>query len=294
MDYLNRKSLLTGMLFLAFAMIGCGGPPANNPLLEEAKSDFQEAERDTMIVREAPVALKEAEEALMESQQLWDEEADKQLVTHKAYIAKQKVRIARQTAMLNAAQDEVTRAEAERQRVLIEARKAEAEAAERRAEEALSQAQKERREAEQARQRAEELAQRVNELEAQRTERGLVLTLGDVLFAFDKADLKSGGIQAVEKLSMFLQEYPERNVMIEGFTDNVGSETYNQQLSERRASAVKQALVNRGIRTTRIRIRGYGERYPVASNSNEAGRQQNRRVEVVISDKDGNIDERGQ
>lgn len=294
MTYFKKNISLVGIFAVALLVIGCGGPPANNPLLEEAKKDFQQAEQDTMIVREAPVALKEAEEALMESQQLWDEEAEENLVTHKAYIAKQKVRIAKQTAMLNAAQDEVSQAEAERQRVLIEARKAEAEAAERRAKEALSEAQKERREAEQARKRAEELAQRVNELEAQRTERGLVLTLGDVLFAFDKADLKSGGIQAVEKLSMFLEEYTERNVMIEGFTDNVGSDTYNQQLSQRRASAVKQALVSRGISSDRIRIRGYGEQYPVASNTNEAGRQRNRRVEVVISDKDGNIDERGQ
>lgn len=275
-------------------LTGCGGTPDMNPLLEKARTDFQQAENDSMIVTKAPVALKEAEEALETSNNLWQEKADKELVTHHAYIAKQKVAIARETAALNAAQDEVERAETERQRVLIEARKADAEAAEERAEEALTQARKERKEAELARQRAEELAKRVNELEARQTERGLVLTLGDVLFDFNKATLKPGGERAVSELTTFLKEYPERTVMIEGFTDSIGSESYNKDLSRRRADAVRMQLNANGISSGRIQIRGYGENYPVASNETEAGRQRNRRVEVIISDKDGNIDERGQ
>lgn len=273
-------------------LIGCGGPPEENPLLQEAQNTYQKAEKDSLIVMNAPVALKEAEEALQKSEQLWEEKADEELVSHHAYISKQKVAIARETAKLNAAQDEVKRAETERQKVLIEARKAEAEAAERRAEEALSQAKKERREAEQARKRAEELAKRVDQLEAQQTERGLVLTLGDVLFDFDKATLKPGGERAVNNLYQFLKEYPERRVMIEGFTDNVGPADYNKELSKRRANSVRKALMDKGIRSMRIQIRGYGEQYPVASNNTEAGRQQNRRVEVIISEKDGRIEER--
>ncbi|MGK7371101.1 MAG: OmpA family protein [Candidatus Halalkalibacterium sp. M3_1C_030] len=277
-----------------FMLIGCGGTPDKNPLLEKARTDFQQAENDSMIVTKAPVALKEAEEALEMSEDLWQDKADKELVTHHAYIAKQKVAIARETAELNAAQDEVERAETERQRVLIEARKAEAETAERRAEEALSQAREERKEAERARQRAEQLAERVNELEARQTERGLVLTLGDVLFDFNKATLKPGGERAVSELTKFLKEYPKRTVMIEGFTDSIGSESYNKELSRRRADAVRMELNANGISSGRIQIRGYGESFPVASNDNEAGRQRNRRVEVIISDKDGNIDERVQ
>jgi len=274
--------------------IGCGGTPDKNPLLEKAKTDFQQAENDSMIVTKAPVALKEAEEALEMSETLWQDKSDQELVTHHAYIAKQKVAIARETAELNAAQDEVERAETERQRVLIEARKAEAVAAERRAEEALTMAQKERQEAELARQRAEQLAKRVNELEASQTERGLVLTLGDVLFDFNKATLKPGGERAVTELTKFLKEYPERKVMIEGFTDSIGSESYNKDLSRRRADAVRMELNANGISSGRIQIRGYGENFPVASNDTEAGRQRNRRVEVIISDKDGIIDERVQ
>lgn len=279
-------------LFFIPILLNCGGTPDKNPLLVEAKSNFQQAENDSMVVTKAPVALKEAEEELEISEKLWQEKAEKELVDHHAYIAKQKVAIAYETAELNAAQDEVERAEAERQRVLIQARKAEAEAAEQRAQEALTEARKERAAAEEARRRAEELAERVNELEAQQTERGLVLTLGDVLFDFDKATLKPGGNRAVNELTNFLQEYPERNVMIEGFTDNIGSESYNRDLSQRRANAVRRALLSNGISRSRIQTRGYGEQYPVAGNTTEAGRQRNRRVEVIISDRDGTIEER--
>lgn len=293
MTKIKLQAFLAG-IFGIVILINCGGTPDQNPLLVEAKNNFRDAERDSIIVTKAPVALKEAEEELEMSQQLWQEKANKELVNHHAYIAKQKVAIARETAEMNAAQDEVERAEAERQRVLIQARKAEAEAAERRAREALTEARKERAAAEDARRRAEELAQRVNELEAQQTERGLVLTLGDVLFDFDKATLKPGGRRAVNELTSFLQEYPERNVMIEGFTDNIGSEEYNRDLSQRRANAVRQALAGNGINRSRVQTRGYGEQYPVAGNSTEAGRQRNRRVEVIISDKDGIIEERVQ
>lgn len=273
-------------------VISCGGPPEQNPLLTEAKSDYHKAENDSLTALSAPVALKEAEESIEKGEEQWESGADKELVDHYAYISKQKVAIARETAELNAAQDEVSRAESKRQQVLIEARKAEAIAAEKRAQKALTQAQKEREEADRARKRAEELAKRVTELEAQQTERGLVLTLGDVLFDFDKASLKAGGERAADNLTRFLKEYPERNVMIEGFTDNIGSVDYNQRLSKRRANAVRDALINKGISSSRIQTRGYGEDFPVTSNNTEAGRQQNRRVEVIISDKNGQIDER--
>jgi len=276
---------LVFLISLPLLVINCGGTPDKNPLLEEAKTKYQKAENDTLIVSKAPVALKEAEEELQKSRQLWQDGEDENLVSHHAYIAKQKVAIARETAELNAAQDEVQRAETQRQKVLIQARKAEAKAAEKRAKKALSEAQKER-------QRARELARQVNQLQAQQTERGLVLTLGDVLFDFDKASLKPGGEQAVNKLAQFMEEYPKRNVMIEGYTDNIGAAIYNKQLSRRRANSVRQALMDQGISSNRIQIRGYGEKYPVASNNTEAGRQRNRRVEVVISDKNGHIQKR--
>jgi outer membrane protein OmpA-like peptidoglycan-associated protein len=119
--------------------------------------------------------------------------------------------------------------------------------------------------------------------QARETERGPVLTLGDVLFEFNRADLKSGAMQKLYPLVAFLQENPTRSVVIEGHTDNIGSDSYNFELSQRRAEAVRAFLLQNGIRAERITAQGRGESYPVAANDTEAGRQQNRRVEIVIS-----------
>lgn len=289
---MKKAILLLITVFVILFISSCGGPPANNPLLEKARSEFETAESDSSIVVFAPVALKEAEEELVKSIRLWEAKEDKVVVDHHAYIAIQKTAIARETANLNIAQLEIERAEPERQRVLIDLRRADALRAEERARIALEEAQLERREADRARERAEELARRVEELEAERTERGLVLTLGDVLFDFDQATLRSGAMRTVQNLAEFMQEYPDRNIMIEGFTDSIGSDWYNEELSQRRANSVREALLSRGISDRRIQIVGYGKRFPVASNETEAGRQQNRRVEVIISDSDGNIPER--
>ncbi|MFA5669526.1 MAG: OmpA family protein [Balneolaceae bacterium] len=283
---------LIGLLSVSFILTGCGGPPQNNPLLSQAQTEFKSAESDPVVVSKAPVALKEAEEALEQSEKIWKEKGKKELIEHYAYIAQQKSKIAKETAKLNAAQDEVGRAEGERNQVLIEARRAEAIAAEQRAQKALGEVKTVRAEAEKARQEARELANRLSEMEARQSERGMVLTLSDVLFDFDSATLKSGANKAVSELASFMQEYPKRTIQIEGFTDSVGSAEYNQNLSQRRAEALKNALMNNGVSGQRIRTIGYGKEYPVASNATEAGKQQNRRVEIIISNEDGVVKQR--
>jgi len=284
------------LLPLLIVMIGCGGPPANNPLLKDARDNYEAAHYDESIVRLAPVELKEAEEALAKSTNLWKSKADKTEVDHFAYLALKKTLIARETALLKAAQQEISRGETERQQVMLDVRRADAQRSEQRANTALEEARLERlaatearAAAETARLRAEELAKKVSELEARPTDRGLVLTLGDVLFDFGQATLKTGGMKTVNQLGDFLNEYTERHILIEGFTDSIGSEEFNQALSARRAESVKNALMSKGVRSDRIRTHGYGTQYPVASNANEEGRRQNRRVEVVISDQDGLI-----
>jgi len=139
---------------------------------------------------------------------------------------------------------------------------------------------------------AKALALRVAELEARETERGLVITLSDILFEFDKANLKPGADRALSELAAFLKEYEDRSLLIEGFTDNIGSHAYNVDLSQRRADAVRSTLTAKGIDGSRIRTHGLGEDYPVATNETEAGRQLNRRVEIVISDESGEIPNR--
>ncbi len=120
-------------------------------------------------------------------------------------------------------------------------------------------------------------------LNAKQTERGTLVTFGDVLFDFNKAELKSSALPNVTQLARFLQENPERQVIVEGYTDSVGSASYNQGLSERRAESVRRALIRAGVEPTRIVAQGYGKEYPVADNSSDSGRAQNRRVEVTIS-----------
>lgn len=144
-----------------------------------------------------------------------------------------------------------------------------------------------------ANEHAQSLQAALSELQARPTDRGMVVTIGDLLFDTGSAHLKPGGERVVDRLADFMKTYPKRRVAIEGFTDSVGNPSYNQDLSERRAEAVRLALVDRGIDPARVVARGYGEEYPVASNANVAGRQMNRRVEVVISDVDGVIGSRG-
>ena len=128
-----------------------------------------------------------------------------------------------------------------------------------------------------------DLQRQIEELNARETDRGLVVTLGDVLFATGKSNLMGGAGQNLDKLAAFLGEYPDRTVLIEGHTDNVGSDESNHFLSQQRAESVKSYLVNRGVQASRINTVGLGESSPVASNDTATGRQQNRRVEVVIS-----------
>jgi outer membrane protein OmpA-like peptidoglycan-associated protein len=120
-------------------------------------------------------------------------------------------------------------------------------------------------------------------LQAKQTDRGLVLTLGDVLFDTGQATLKPGAMSTIQRLAEFLRESPERGVTIEGHTDSVGADSYNMLLSENRARSVSSALSGQGIPTDRIVAVGKGESTPVAGNDSAAGRQQNRRVEIIVS-----------
>ena len=119
---------------------------------------------------------------------------------------------------------------------------------------------------------------------------GLVLTLGDVVFDAGKASLKPSATTAIDRLAQLLGVYPERSVRIEGHTDSLGDAAANQQLSERRAAAVRDALLARGIAAARVEAVGYGATRPIADNRSESGRQKNRRIEIVLSDEHGAAD----
>ena len=118
---------------------------------------------------------------------------------------------------------------------------------------------------------------------AHEADTGLVLTLGDVVFDAGKATLQSSAVTAIDRLVQLLNVYPERSVRIEGHTDSVGDAAANQALSERRAAAVRDALLARGVDAARVEAIGFGATHPIADNRTESGRQKNRRIDIVLS-----------
>jgi len=221
---------------------------------------------DPQLANRAPVAFKEAELAVQAAEKV---PKDKSYLDHLVWVADHKIDIAAAQAQTRYLEDQRKELADAREKARLDSRTQEADAA--------------RADAEQARRQAEELQRQLADLNAKTTERGLVVTLGDVLFETGKSDLKENAIVNVSKLSAFLTQYPDRTVAIEGHTDSVGSEDYNLGLSQRRANAVQQFLVSQGIAPNRLTAIGKGENFPVASNETSSGRQMNRRVEVIIS-----------
>jgi outer membrane protein OmpA-like peptidoglycan-associated protein len=290
--------------FIALASIALiGGAAACSvatpPALIEARNSYQQAEKNPNVSGNAAVALRDAQQTLNRAEREWEQNRDQEEVEHLAYMTKQRVEIAQGLAERNMAQKEIERLSEERQKVIIEARerevlrtRKEAEARAQEAEQAQRQALAAQSQAKNAQDEAAAATAKTKELEAslqalkakvKQTDRGLVLTLGDVLFEFNKADLKAGALRNLYPLVTFLKDNAARSVAIEGYTDSVGGESYNLDLSRRRAEAVRRFLVENGIAQVRVTASGLGEAYPVASNNSETGRQMNRRVEIVIS-----------
>jgi len=131
-------------------------------------------------------------------------------------------------------------------------------------------------------QQAQALQQQLADLQPRQTDRGMVFTVGDVLFDTGQATLKPGAVLEINRLAQFLQQTPNSQVTIEGHTDSTGSANFNEMLSQQRAEAVRGALVSAGADPSRVTAVGMGPSLPVASNDTAAGRQQNRRVEIIV------------
>lgn len=281
----------------AVLLVACASTPPNNPALNEARALYNQAVNDVNTARAAPLELRNAQQALQQAEAALQAGDDPSAVDHYAYLARQRAATAMQAGVIARAEEMAAMSSAERNRIVMEARTREAEARAREAEISNAAAQRARDQAvvsrmeagqqqaaaEIARARAAKLQQELAALQAEQTERGMVLTLGDVLFDTGRAELKSGAFSTVDRLATFLRENPERRVAIEGHTDSVGSDSFNMSLSQRRADAVRAALVSRGIDGTRITAKGMGEAAPVANNATAEGRQRNRRVEVIIA-----------
>lgn len=266
----------SALLFAAGALFACASPTPPESLVQ-AEQAYEAAASDPLVSENAPVYLYEAKKDLDLAQSAWKTDPDDPSVNHHAYLAQKRVEIARALALRRVADEEARALSRERDQTLIEARARQVDLARVEAEQAH------KREVE-ATQRATELEQQLAELQARKTERGMVITLGDVLFDFNRAELRGGAQQNLYGLVTFLRENSEHEVLIEGHTDSVGSDSYNLDLSQRRAEAVRGFLAQNGVGFARMAVRGFGEARPVSTNGTEAGRQQNRRVEIVILD----------
>lgn len=300
----SRLRLTLVPVAAAALLAACASAPMNNPALDEARAMYGKAAADADAARSAPLELRRAQQALQQAEATLAAGGDKAQIDHQAYLARQRAATALQQAEIARADQAVSAASAERDRILMAARsseaqqargqadkqRAEAESARAAAEQARLQAEKARKDAETqlaaaeaAKARVAKLQAEMAALQAKQTDRGMVLTLGDVLFDTGRAELKAGAFDTLDRLANFLRDNPERKLKIEGHTDSVGSDEYNLGLSHRRADAVRAALVSRGVDGGRITTEGLGKARPVASNDSAEGRQRNRRVEIVIA-----------
>jgi outer membrane protein OmpA-like peptidoglycan-associated protein len=315
----NPGRSLIAIAVASILLAACAAAPVKPSGAEEARAKLTQLQRNPDLASKAPAAIAEAEFAVQAAEQ---PQTDRDLGQYRVYIADRKVDIAKAQAQTRYLEDQRAVLEAQRQSARLDSRTREADAATEQmhraraddaaqkliasqaqvqADAATAQANQARSDANQARsdadatnvaaaasaqqsaQQAADLQHQIDTLNARVTERGLVLTLGDVLFTTGKSDLKSGSAAHLDRLVAFLIRYPSREVMIEGYTDSVGSEEYNQGLSERRAESVRHYLTGQGIDAARLSASGKGESNPVSGNDSATGRQQNRRVEVIIS-----------
>lgn len=258
----------TRLIVLCSALLAAcaSNTPSTNTSLADARASIEQLAAQPDAAQKAGKPLQDARDLMAQADAAAGNHKSEVVVAHLAYLAQRQADLGEAMLTEMHAHEQVAQAEAERNRILLEARD---------------------RQVAEANQKAAEAQQQLQQLQAKQTDRGMVMTLGDVLFDTGKDTLKPGAELNIDRLSKYLQGSPGTKIIVEGHTDNRGSEEYNEDLSNRRAQAVAKALESRGISTDRIEAVGRGKNYPVASNDDAAGRQQNRRVEIVFSNPEG-------
>jgi outer membrane protein OmpA-like peptidoglycan-associated protein len=282
--------LATAAASTLLGLAACETAPESNQTLEQARAAVAKAEVNPSVAKFAATELERARKLLINAEGAMEGGSVNRVISsHYAYLATQMAHIAEQRAAEQGAIARIQAGETERQQILLSAREREAAQARAQARTAQAQALEARGDAQRAQVESQRLAAQLQDLEAAQTPRGIVLTLDDVLFDTGRAVLKPGAQRSVDQIAAFLNENPERQVQIEGFTDSQGADDFNLELSQSRADAVARAIIQRGVDAQRVRAQGYGEEFPVASNVDAGSRQLNRRVEVIVSNDDGVI-----
>jgi outer membrane protein OmpA-like peptidoglycan-associated protein len=247
---MRKQLMIPALLAMSVALAACSSQP--NQTLEQARTNYSSLQSNPKASTLAALETKDASEWLDKADMAYKNKDDEKKVTQLSYLANQRVEVAKETIALRSAEGDLKDAAAKRAQARLDNRDA-------------------------------QIKQLQESLNAKQTDRGTLVTFGDVLFDVNKAELKNSGMMNVNKLAQFLQENPDRKVIVEGYTDSTGAAAYNQSLSERRAGSVRLALVKMGVDPSRVVSQGYGKEYPVADNTSASGRAMNRRVEVTIS-----------
>jgi len=246
-------TMVTSTLLVVLALGAAACAPRQSRALEEARRDYMAAKSDPAVARYAALPLQEAGVTIDRAEQE-QRRGNASEVGHLSYVARQEVAKARQIATESQARAEASALSAARDDVVVAARA----------------------------QRVDAILAELAALEARETAEGLALTMRDVFFETDSAELTPAARRDLARLATYVREHPDRNVVIEGHTDSQGSDAYNDELSLRRAESVRSYLAQQGVDAARLVAQGYGERHPIASNGSADGRQQNRRVEMLV------------
>jgi outer membrane protein OmpA-like peptidoglycan-associated protein len=314
---MNKIYLTPVILAIATLFGACSTTPTATTLLDQTRTEYRAAQSNPAVASYASLEMKQAGEAMEQANAAANHNDSADKVDKLAYLARQKIALTQEVAKQKTAEAEVAsagkvrdqmrldqrtneadqakiraeqaKASAEQSKLAAQASQVDAADAKRKAQAAQDQTAEAQRKTQEAQARAAELEAQLAGLAAKQTQRGMVITLGDVLFGTDLARLNAEGMRSAQKLADVMQQNPQRTVLVEGFTDSTGTAAHNQELSERRAGEVKRALFEMGVTAQRVEVRGYGQSYPVAANDTSANRQLNRRVEIVLSDASGKI-----
>lgn len=284
----NHPSIVFAAALLAAGVTACASRPHHNDQLEQARVTVRNLERDPDAMTAAADQLRDARGDLQRANDAFDKHESPDEVTHLAYLADREAQTGMAMADEYRAHQELAKGNEERNRIVLEARTREAQQARESAQNQAQQAQQARQQAQQAQSQLQKEQQELSDLKTRETQRGLELTLAsDLLFSTGSSTLKPGATLQLNRLADFMRGNPQTRIIIEGYTDSRGSAQYNEQLSQQRAQSVAGALESQGIPTDRIQTVGRGEQFPVASNGTASGRQQNRRVDIILSDMSG-------
>jgi outer membrane protein OmpA-like peptidoglycan-associated protein len=287
-----NRVILVGVA--ASLLAACASVPQRSEQVAQARAEIDTLSQQPLAQQAAGRDLAAARQSLQQAEVAQQQHQPPAIVDHLAYLAMRHAQAGEARVSEASARQEVARAQEDRNKILLDSRTREAQNAQSQAQSAQAQAQNSQVQADLAKNAAlaaqAQLAsaqQQLADLQAKKTDRGMVVTLGDVLFDTGQATLKPGADLVIGRLAAFLNANPQTKIMIEGHTDSRGSDEYNEALSERRAQSVANSLNVHGVSQDSFKTMGRGKAYPVASNDTPEGRQQNRRVEIIFSDNSG-------